>query len=94
MLLAQTMSGAATAVLVAPIALNAARQLGISPYPLLMTVNLACSSAFLTPMSHPANVLVMGPGGYKFTDFTKVGTLLALLVFVLALLLVPRLWPF
>jgi hypothetical protein len=68
MLLAQAMSGAATAVILAPIALSAANQIGVSPYPLLMTVILGTSSAFLTPVSHPANVLVMGPGGYKFTE--------------------------
>jgi di/tricarboxylate transporter len=59
MLLTQVMSGAATAVILAPIALNAASQMGVSPYPLLMTVILGTSSAFLTPVSHPANILVM-----------------------------------
>jgi di/tricarboxylate transporter len=94
MLFAQVLSGAATAVLIAPVAFSAATQLAISPYPLLMTVILGSSSAFLTPISHPANILVMGPGGYKFTDFARVGVLLTLIVFALAVILVPRLWPF
>jgi di/tricarboxylate transporter len=92
--LAQVLSGAATSVLIAPIAFSAAAQLVISPYPLLMTVILGSSSAFLTPISHPANILVMGPGGYKFTDYARVGSLLTLLIFVLIMILVPLLWPF
>ncbi len=94
MLLTQAMSGAAAAVIIAPIALNAATQLGISPYPLLMAVILGTSSAFLTPVSHPANVLVMGPGGYRFTDYARVGGLLTAIIFALILVLVPVFWPF
>jgi di/tricarboxylate transporter len=91
---AQVLSGAATAVLIAPIALSAAGQLAVSPYPLLMTIILGSSSAFLTPISHPANILVMGPGGYKFTDYARVGIVLTLLIFALVMILVPILWPF
>ncbi len=94
MLLAQALSGATTAVLLAPIALSAAGQLGVSPYPLLMAVVLGTSSAFLTPVSHPANVLVMAPGGYKFSDYARVGSYLTALVFVLVVILVPIFWPF
>ncbi len=94
MLLAQAMSGAATAVILAPIALSAAAQMGVSPYPLLMTVILGTSSAFLTPMSHPANLLVMGPGGYKFTDYARVGGYLTAIIFALIVVLVPVFWPF
>ncbi len=94
MLLAQAISGATTAVLLAPIALSAAGQLGVSPYPLLMAVVLGTSSAFLTPVSHPANVLVMAPGGYKFVDYARVGSYLAVVVFVLIVVLVPVFWPF
>jgi di/tricarboxylate transporter len=93
MLLAQVMSGAATAVFTAPIAVSAAGQAHISPYPLIMMVVLGASTAFITPVSHPANVVVMGPGGYRFTDYGRVGGLLTLLIFLLALLLVPRFWP-
>ncbi len=94
MLLAQAISGATTAVLVAPIALSAAGQLSVSPYPLLMAVVLGTSSAFLTPVSHPANVLVMAPGGYKFGDYARVGGYLTAIVFGLILMLVPIFWPF
>jgi len=94
MFLAQAMSSAATVVLITPIALSAANQLGLSPYPLIMAINLAASSAFLTPVSHPANVLVMGPGNYKFKDYARVGGLLTLLIFVTTILLVPLFWHF
>ena len=94
MLLAQAMSGTAAAVFTAPIALSAAGQAHISPYPLIMMVVLGASTAFMTPVSHPANVMVMGPGGYKFTDYGRVGGLLTLLIFAIALVLVPWFWPF
>ncbi len=92
--LAQVISGATTAVLMAPVVLSAATQLGVSPYPLSMAVVLGTSSAFLTPMSHPSNVLVMGPGGYKFSDYARVGGFMSAIIFVLILLLVPAFWPF
>jgi di/tricarboxylate transporter len=94
MLLAQAMSGTAAAVFTAPIALSAAGQAHISPYPLIMMVVLGASTAFMTPVSHPANIMVMGPGGYKFTDYGRVGGLLTLLIFAIALVLVPWFWPF
>jgi di/tricarboxylate transporter len=94
MFLAQAMSGTAAAVFTAPIALSAAEQAHISPYPLLMMVVLGTSTAFITPVSHPANVLVMGPGGYRFTDYARVGSFLTALIFVIALLLVPLFWPY
>ncbi len=94
MLLTQVLSGAATAVLMAPIALSAASQQQISVYPLLMSVVIGASCAFLTPVSHPANVLVMGPGNYRFMDYARVGGYLTLTVFILVMLLVPLFWPF
>lgn len=94
MLLAQVLSGVTTAVFITPIALSAANQLHVSAYPLVMTVILAASCAFLTPVSHPANVLVMGPGGYKFGDYARVGGYLTLIIFLLVMLLTPYFWPF
>ncbi len=94
MLLAQAMSGAATAVILAPVAMSAATQMGISPYPLLMAVILGTSSGFLTPVSHPANVLVMGPGGYRFTDYARVGGYLTAVILVIIVIFVPLFWPF
>jgi di/tricarboxylate transporter len=90
----QFMSNTATTVLVAPIALGAAAELGVSPYPLLMTVALAASTAFATPVASPVNTLILGPGGYRFNDFVKVGVPLQLLAMVVTLLAVPVLFPF
>ena len=90
----QVISNTATAVLVAPIVLGAAVNLGVSPYPLLMGVAVAASNAFLTPIATTTNLMVFTPGGYRFTDYFKVGAPLTLLFLLVTLLLVPRLWPF
>ena len=89
----QFISNTATTVLVAPIAIAAAADMGISPYPLLMTVAIAASTAFSTPVASPVNTLVLGPGGYKFNDFVKLGVPLQLIVMALTLLAVPVLFP-
>jgi di/tricarboxylate transporter len=92
----QFISNTATAILVAPVApvaLGAAAGMGVSPYPLLMTVALAASTAFSTPMASPVNTLVMGPGGYRFLDFVKLGVPLQLLAMAISLLTVPLLFP-
>jgi di/tricarboxylate transporter len=93
-LASQVMPNPAVAVLLAPIALNTANDLGISPYPFMMAVAISASAAFLSPVGHSANVLVMGPGGYRFADYTKVGIPLTLVVLVVVLLVVPIVWPF
>ena len=93
-LASQVMPNPAVAVLLAPIALNTAANLGVSPYPLMMTVAVSASAAFLSPVGHSANLLIMGPGGYRFVDYTKVGLPLTLLVFGVVLLVVPVFWPF
>jgi di/tricarboxylate transporter len=92
-LLSQFISNTATAVLIAPVALGAAQGLGLSPYPLLMTVALAASTAFSTPVATPVNTLVMGPGGYRFNDYLRVGVPLQLLAMVVTLAVVPLLFP-
>ena len=89
----QVMPNPAVAVLLAPIALNTATDLSISPYSLLMTVALAASASFLSPVAHPANVLIMGPGSYRFRDYIKVGLPLTVVVFFVTLLVVPIFWP-
>jgi len=86
-------SNTATAVLMAPVAVAIARDLGASPLPFAMTVALAASTAFMTPVSSPVNTLVMGPGHYRFSDFLKVGVPLALIVMGICVLLVPLLLP-
>jgi di/tricarboxylate transporter len=93
-LASQVMPNPAVAVLLAPIALNTARDLGISPYPFMMAVAVSASAAFLSPVGHSANVLVMGPGGYRFADYTKVGIPLTLVVLLVVLAVVPIIWPF
>jgi di/tricarboxylate transporter len=90
----QAMPNAAVAVLLAPIALNAAQDLAISPYPLIMSVAVSASAAFLSPVGHPANLLVMGPGGYQFRDYTKVGAPLLAVVMLVSLIVIPLVWPF
>ena len=85
---------AALVVLLVPIVLSTASSMGISPHSLMMAVSLSASASFMTPISHPANIMVMGPGGYKFSDYMKVGGPLTLVVFVIVLTLVPILWPF
>jgi di/tricarboxylate transporter len=93
-LTSQVMPNPAAAVLLAPIALNTANDLGISPYTLMMTVAMAASAAFLSPVGHPANLLVMGPGGYRFSDYLKIGLPLTLVVMIVVILVTPIFWPF
>jgi di/tricarboxylate transporter len=90
----QVMPNPAVAVLLAPIALSTSMELSISPYPLMMAIAVSASSAFLSPVGHPANLLVMGPGAYKFSDYIKVGFPLIVIVFLVTMLLLPVLWPF
>jgi di/tricarboxylate transporter len=68
--------------------------MGISPLTLMMTVAMAASASFASPVSHPANVMIMGPGGYRFVDYLKVGLPLTLVVLVLVVIFVPIFWPF
>jgi di/tricarboxylate transporter len=93
-LASQIMPNPAVAVLLAPIALNAAAESGISPYPLMMTIAVASSAVFLSPIGHPANLLVMGPGGYRFSDYFKAGLPLTILVWGVIIFLMPLLWPY
>jgi di/tricarboxylate transporter len=93
-LLSQGLDGAPAVVLLAPVVIQMADRLELSPYPLMMGVSLAASAAFMTPFSHKANLLVMGAGGYRSSDYLKVGTPLTLLLFVLLTLLVPVFFPF
>jgi len=87
-------SNTATAVLMAPVALAVAAELGLSPYPFAMTVALAASAAFMTPVSSPVNVLVVGPGNYRFADFLRIGAPFALVAMIATVALVPLLLPF
>ncbi|QEY61474.1 SLC13 family permease [Metapseudomonas lalkuanensis] len=86
-------SNTATAVLMAPVAIATAQQLGMSPYPFAMIVALAASAAFMTPISSPVNTLVLGPGQYRFGDFVKVGVPFTVLVMIVSVFLVPLVFP-
>lgn len=87
-------SNTATAVLMAPVAIACAEALGAAPAPFAMTVALAASAAFMTPISSPVNTLVLGPGEYRFADFVRIGVPFTLLVMAVSVLLVPWLFPF
>ncbi|QGG46297.1 SLC13 family permease [Heliorestis convoluta] len=90
----QFISNTATALLFAPIAIATAVQVGVSPYPFLMTVAVAASMAFATPVASPTNAMVMAPANYKFRDFVKVGVPLQFLIGLVMMLVLPLLFPF
>jgi di/tricarboxylate transporter len=89
----QVMPNSVVTVLMAPIAINSAMDLQISPYALMMTVAIAASAAFMSPVAHPANILVMAPGGYSSKDFIKIGLPLTILVLLIVLVFLPIFWP-
>jgi di/tricarboxylate transporter len=92
--LGQLISNTATVLVVIPIALSAAAELDISAKPVLMTVCVASSAAFLTPIATPANIMVMEPGGYRFSDYWKLGLPLMAFYGLVAVALVPLVWSF
>ncbi|GAA3586431.1 SLC13 family permease [Klugiella xanthotipulae] len=92
--LGQLISNTATALVLIPITISVASELSLSPMPLLMAVCIAASASFLTPVATPANMMVMQPAGYRFGDYWKMGLPLLLLYGVVAVLLVPVIWPF
>jgi di/tricarboxylate transporter len=92
-LMTQIMPGAAVAAILAPIAIQTAQQAGLNPRSLAMAVALATSMAFITPLGHPVNVLVLGLGGYRFRDFLRVGLPLTVLLFAVVMILLPVFWP-
>jgi di/tricarboxylate transporter len=92
--LGQLISNTATALIVVPIALSIGAEFNVSVLPLLMGVTVAAAASFMTPIATPANLMVMGPGGYKFGDYWKFGLPLLLFSVLVATLLVPVIWPF
>ena len=92
-LLSQGLDGVPSVVLLTPVVIQAAEQLDLSPYPLMMGVTLAASAAFMTPFSHKANLLVMGAGGYRAADYLRVGTPLTICLLILLVILVPLFFP-
>ena len=93
-LLTETVTNNAAAVLVFPIAISIAASFGASYMPFVMVIIMAASASFSTPIGYQTNLMVYGPGGYKFTDFTKIGLPLNLIVAIITITLVPLIWPF
>jgi len=92
-LLTELVSNNAVAVVVTPIAIGLASSIGVDPRPLVVAVMVAASASFATPIGYQTNMLVYGPGGYKFTDFLRIGVPLNLSVGLIASLLIPVFWP-
>ena len=92
--LGQLISNTATALIIIPIAVAAALELGISPQPVMMSVCVAAAASFLTPVATPVNLMIMGPGGYKFGDYWKIGIVCMAWFFVMAVFFVPMVWGF
>ena len=92
--LGQLISNTATILVVIPIAVSAAAEVDVSARPVLMSLNVVASAALLTPVATPANVMIMGPGGYRFGDYAKLGLPLLAWYFVIAIGLVPLIWSF
>lgn len=93
-IMGQLISNTATALIVIPIGVAAAASMGISPRPVLMSTAVAAAAAFLTPIATPTNLMVMGPGGYAFSDYWKLGLPLLIWFFVVAVFIVPLIWAF
>ncbi|MFA5940220.1 MAG: SLC13 family permease [Sinimarinibacterium sp.] len=94
MLLTEMITNNAAAVLMYPICMAAAKSLGVSPLPFVFAVMMAASASFSTPLGYQTNLMVFGPGGYRFTDFFKVGIPLQLLLWAVAVAIIPLVWPF
>ncbi len=92
--LGQLISNMATALIMIPIALSAATELDVAAAPVLMSLNVATAAALLTPVATPANLMVMEPGGYRFNDYWKLGIVVMVWYFIIAVLLVPAIWRF
>jgi di/tricarboxylate transporter len=93
MTLSDFMNNAATAAVMCPIALSGAQQLNVNPDPLLMAVAIGASCAFLTPIGHQNNTLIMGPGGLRFGDYWRLGLPMEIIVVAVSVPLLLRIWP-
>ena len=94
MVLSGLITNNATAVIVFPIAMATAQRLGVDPMPFVLAIMLAASASFATPLGYQTNLMVYGPGGYRFRDFMIIGLPLSLLIWAVAIWILPRVWPF
>ena len=94
MILTEVSSNAATAIIMTPITLAASANLGLDPRPFIFAICYAASASFITPIGYQTNLMVYGPGGYKFSDYIRVGLPLSITLWVMAVILIPMLWPF
>ena len=92
--LTQFMSNTASAALLAPIGISIAQSIGADPKPVLMAIGIAASMAYATPMATPPKTLVLGPGGFSFNDYVKVGVPLCIITFIVSVIIIPIFWPF
>lgn len=89
----QVVGGQVASLIVGPVAVSTALQTGVNPQAVAVAVAMACSVAFLTPIAHPVNILMMGPGNYRFSDFFRVGLGQAIVAFLTLLVVMPLAWP-
>ena len=94
MILTEVSSNAATAIIMTPIVVAVTTQMNFDPRPFIFSVCYAASASFITPVGYQTNLMVYGPGGYKFYDYIKVGLPLALILGVMAIIFIPIIWPF
>jgi len=90
----QLLSNNATAVLLLPVAISTALALGVAPKPFIISVCFGASACFATPIGYQTNLLVYGPGGYRFSDYFKLGLPLNTLVIIMGAIFIPLIWPF
>ncbi len=94
MVFTEVLSNNTAAVLMFPIALATANSLGVNPMPFIMSITVAASCGFATPIGYQTNLMVYGPGGYRFSDYVRFGGILNLIVWVITVTIAPRVWPF
>ena len=93
-ILTELSSNAATAIIMTPVALAVTQQMGVEPRAFIFAVAFAASASFITPVGYQTNLMVYGPGGYKFTDYLKVGFPLAIVFWIMAIIILPMIWKF
>jgi di/tricarboxylate transporter len=94
LLLTEILSNNATAVMMVPVVVSMAKEMAVSPWPFVMGITVAASAAFALPMGYQTHMMIFGPGGYRFSDFLRVGIPLNIICWVVSCLIIPLVWPF